>query len=32
MRAKTIAGGFGAALLLTLLLAPAAIAQDSAKW
>jgi len=28
MRAKTIAGGFGAALLLT----PAAIAQDSAKW
>ena len=31
MRAKTITGGFGVALLLTLLLAPAAMAQDTAE-
>ncbi len=31
MRAKIITGGFGAALLLTLLLAPAAMAQDTAE-
>jgi len=31
MRAKTITGVFGAALLLTLLLAPTAMAQDTAE-
>ncbi len=31
MRAKTITGGFGVALLLMLLLAPAAMAQDTAE-
>src|SRR4029453_10448316 len=31
MRAKTITGGFGVVLLLTLLLAPAAMAEDTAE-
>ena len=31
MRAKTVTGGFGAALLLTLLLSPVAMAQDTAE-